>query len=115
MIFILVFIISLIAQFLLPWYVCAIVAFIIVLWLGKTGWNSFLQCFFATGLLWLFYAVYLHFQGGGILTSRISAMMNLPGMVLLLLTALIGGIVGGLGGLTGYLLKNSRRPKVTYR
>jgi hypothetical protein len=93
-----------IAQLFLPWWsiavVAAILSFIFDLKIGLSFWAGFL----GAALLWGGFAGYLDALNEGILSARIGRLFgNVPGLVLIFITALIGGIFGGLGALTGSL------------
>lgn len=60
----------------------------------------------ATGFAWGFtvwfgWSILAYFDGGAIITSRISGIFNLHPIVLLLVTGIIGGLLGSLGGVVG--------------
>jgi len=92
------------AQQFLPWWsiavVAAILSFIFDLKVGLSFWAGFL----AAALLWGGFAGYLDALNESILSARIGKLFgNVPGVVLIIITALIGGMFGGLGALTGSL------------
>ncbi len=93
-----------IAQLFLPWWMIAVIAgllsFIFDLRVGASFWAGFV----AAALLWGGYAGYLNALNDGILADRIGKLLGgLNGFLLVLVTAIIGGIFGGLGALTGSL------------
>ena len=91
------------AQLALPWWGIAVAGFIAGLTKARTGWQALGAGFAGVGLVWLGTASYLHLKSGGVLSARMAEMMGLPGPVsLILLTAAIGGLVGGLAAATGY-------------
>ena len=69
------------------------------------GFGSFMAGFFAIGLLWGGYALYLDIQTGSIMSMRMAEVfpMDLDPTLLALITAGIGAIVGGFATLTGSL------------
>ena len=109
--FIAFFFFSFLVSLFLPWWALIIPAFIFGIWLLERGIQAFFVGFLATGLAWFIQGVYIHFLNDAILSSRIAEMMGVgsPWLVLLL-TFLIGGILGGLGALTGLLLKVNLKP-----
>ena len=93
-----------IAQQFLPWWIIAVIAgmlsFIFDIKVGASFWAGFV----AAAFLWGGYAGFLDVQNNGILAGRVGKLFgNMPGFVLILITAIIGGIFGGLGAMTGSL------------
>jgi len=90
----------------MPWWSLFIPAILIGAWLLNRGLTAFIIGFFGSGLAWFIHAFYIHFSNDGILTTRIADMMGAGSpWVMLLLTFIIGGIPGGLGAITGCLIK----------
>jgi len=90
----------------LPWWSVAIPGLLLGAILGRTGVTSFLWGFAGIGGLWLVQSLYIHIANGGILTSRIADLFSLPSPILvIILTVLIGGLMGGFASLTGYLFR----------
>ncbi len=120
----LIALISAVAQLFLPWWSIALVAFAYCF--GRPGaglpgagtsWSggrAFLASFVGVGLVWLAYAGWQHLQTGGVLTSRMSAVMKLPAsaVYLLVITPLVGGLVAGFAGAAGYWVRQSVWPTV---
>ncbi len=94
-------------QLLLPWWIIVIVSFAIELSFGGKTSLSFFSGFYGIFLYWLVYASLIDIQTGFILSKKIALLFHLPQWPLLvaLVTALLGGIVGGLGSLTGNLFR----------
>ncbi|MEX0928886.1 MAG: hypothetical protein WD266_05735 [Balneolales bacterium] len=100
-----IMLLALAVQLFLPWWSVAIVSAAVGAWLGRKSLQAFLSGFAGIASLWLIASTYIHFSNEGILSGRIADMMGLPNaFFLILVTALCGGIVGGLSSLTGYLL-----------
>lgn len=90
----------------LPWWVISVVAFGSALLIKVKPVVSFFIGFLAIGLLWGFYSGYLDAQNNGLLSSQLGQIFNgLSSMGLILTTAIIGGLVGGLSAMTGSLLR----------
>ncbi|MFT4663981.1 MAG: hypothetical protein ACI8YQ_000759 [Polaribacter sp.] len=97
---------SALAQFYFPWWVMTIVCFLIGGVAGMKGFGSFLTGFLAIAILWGGYAFYLDMESAGILSARMAEIpegLGVDGKMLILVTALIGGLVGGMATLTGSL------------
>ncbi|GAA4002784.1 hypothetical protein GCM10022408_12810 [Hymenobacter fastidiosus] len=100
------------AQLLLPWWSITPVAFLAGATLGRPGGRVFLAGFAGIGLGWLLLASWQQVQGAGRLSHRVAQLLPLGGQgwLLVLVTALIGGLVGGLAALAGYWLRQAARP-----
>lgn len=104
--FLLILLISAVFQFFAPWWVIAIVPFVISLWRPTSSPDSFWIGFLAIALLWLGYGFYLHFVSGGAMSDRIAEIFSLKkGILLLIVSSIVGGLVGGMSGLSGYLTR----------
>ncbi len=111
MLFLLVLLLTALLQFFAPWWIGAVVAFGLG-WVvpSRSAWAAFGQAFLAVALLWGGYATWLSIQNGGILAERLAGVFALPaGPLMLLVTAVVGGLVAGLGATTGYWLKPAHR------
>jgi hypothetical protein len=102
-------IISLIAQLFLPWWSLAIVAFAVCFTRSRgAGW-AFLEGFAGVALTWFGYALLIHVTTDGIFTGRMGLLLfkadgaGLP----ILVTTLLGGLVGGFAGMSGYLVRQA--------
>jgi hypothetical protein len=100
---------SLLAQLFLPWWSLAIVAFgVCFVRSNRAGW-AFLQGFAGVALTWMGYALLIHIGTDGIFTGRMGLLLfktdgaGLP----LLVTTLLGGLVSGLAGMSGYLVRQA--------
>lgn len=92
--------------FFLPWWSAFIPGLFFGAILGRTGGASFLWGFLGIGGLWLIQSLYIHIISDGILTTRIADLFSLPApFLVIIITILIGGLIGGFTTLTGYLLK----------
>ncbi|MBD2713718.1 hypothetical protein KBK19_01575 [Microvirga sp. STR05] len=90
-------------QIFLPWWVitplCLVLAFI---WPVRGG-QAFLAGFIGIGLGWLVLASWLSVRNEGLLAHRVAQLLPLGGhgWLLLLVTTILGGLVGGLATLAG--------------
>lgn len=106
----LIALISLFAQLVLPWWSLAIVAFGVCFWRSDRAGQAFLYGFAGVALVWLAYAWLIYFRTDGRFVVRMSQLLFKSDGVALpfVVTALLGGIVGGMAGLSGFLLKRAR-------
>lgn len=94
---------SLILQSILPWWTVAVAAFVGGYLRSSSGWKATGAGFAGIGILWLLSASFIHLKTGGILTSRVGEMLGLPmPFLVIFVTAILGGGVGGLAAATGY-------------
>ncbi|GAB3322366.1 hypothetical protein GCM10027299_17960 [Larkinella ripae] len=105
--FLLIALLSALAQLFLPWWIIGVVAFGVCFWRSRTGWRAFGNGFSGIAVVWLVYALVIHLQTDGILTGRMADLLfkSKTPVLLLLVTPLIGGLVGGFAGLTGQQLR----------
>ena len=114
---VLIAILSLLAQLILPWWSLAVVAFLVCLWRSPSAGQAFFAGFYGVAFVWLAYAVMLHLRTDGIFTGRMGELLFktnspiLPGLV----TAIVGGLVGGLAGLSGYFVRQATQNQMTAR
>jgi fucose permease len=86
----------------LPWWAVVLCGFLVGALIPTAGYNSFLSGFLGVGLLWLIFAFALHNNSDGILTDRIAQLFSLgQPAFMIVISAFIGGLAGGLGALTG--------------
>ena len=106
------------AELFFPWWIVAVCAFVINLFLPTKGFNAFLSGFLGVGLLWLLFAWLIDADTSSLLTDKIAEQFGLTNSSLLVaLTGLVGGIVGGFAAMSGSLFRNlrhSEEPKSSY-
>ncbi|HVU95548.1 MAG TPA: hypothetical protein VHE34_10000 [Puia sp.] len=109
MVFILVFAGSLLANFLIPfWWSTVPIAMVGGFCFGKSGRSSFLQGFLGNGLVWGALIFIRSVRNDHILATRIARLLHLGHWGgLILVCMIIGGLLAGLGSLTGYLFRQS--------
>ena len=99
-----------VVELFLPWWTVALVSFGVNLVLPTKGFNAFLSGFLGVGLLWLGIAWLIDARSGGLLTERVAGIFEFTNPIwMIALTGGIGGMIGGLAGLTGTLFRNLRR------
>jgi hypothetical protein len=88
------------------WWVIVLAAAMINFIIYSKGLSSFVSGFLGIGFLWFFTALLTDINTDSILTEKVAAIFSLPSATLLVVvTAIIGGLAGGFGGLTGSLLR----------
>jgi hypothetical protein len=114
LLFLLIFVLAFIAQLLLPWWVITPLCFMLAAWRGLSGGRSFLAGFLGIGLGWLVMANWLSLRNDGLLAHRVAQLLPLGGQgwLLVLATAVIGGLVGGLAALAGTWLWQALAPAI---
>lgn len=91
-----------ILQSFLPWWTMAIGAFVVAFLFDNKGLPSFAAGFLGVAILWVGIAGYITIVTDSILTTKIDQLLPINSFIL---TALVGGLVGGFSGLTGSLFR----------
>jgi hypothetical protein len=107
MLFLIILILSFASSYFLPWWVMAIAAFLAALFIGKVSGRSFWSGFVAVFIVWAVLALLKSIPNNNILAGRVVQLFPLPNnwIWVLLITALVGGLVGGMGALSGVLVR----------
>lgn len=94
----------------LSWWSIALVAFLVAVAIPQKPGSSFLSAFAGIFLLWAGLAWWIDQENQQILSHRIAELLPLNGSttILILVTASIGGLVGGLAGLSGGFLRGRK-------
>lgn len=95
----------------LPWWSIAIIAFLVALLIPQQLSFAFLSGFLGIFILWAVIATWIDIKNKSILSHKISELMKLGGssFLLILVTALIGGLVGGFAAMAGSSLRPARK------
>lgn len=104
--FITILIVSAVLQWLLPyWWVMAPVAFLAGFSFKNSPFIAFGQGFLAIALLWFGYSLAIDILTHSILSKKVAEMITgSPNQwLILLITTLVGGLVGGFSSLAGSL------------
>lgn len=91
----------------LPWWSIAVCAFIVSVLLVQSPFKAFLAGFAGMFLLWFIFSWSVDAANDHILSRRIAEIFSLGEnwFLLILITALVGGLVGGLAALSGSYLR----------
>ena len=94
----------------LPWWSIAIAAFIAVLLIPLRSGRAFLAGFLGVFILWSLLALWIDIKNEHILSKKIAEIFPLGGssVAIILVTAFIGALVGGLAALSGSYLRNRK-------
>lgn len=98
--------ISFVAGLYLPWWSMALVSFLVAFFLHQKPGMAYISGFLGLLLLWGSLALWIDSQNNHILSRRMAELFPLGGssFLLILITALLAGIVGGLAALSGSFL-----------
>src|SRR5215212_6475600 len=80
-----------------PWWSLAIAAFLSALLIHQRSGKAFLSGFLGVFILWAFLAWWIDMKNQGLLSKKVADIFHLGGssVLLILVTALIGALVGG--------------------
>jgi hypothetical protein len=110
---------SYVAEQCLPWWTIGICAAVVAMGLHLNRITAFWGGFTAIGLLWMIVATLIDVHTNGILSTKITPLLGFQSPTLLiLLTGLVGGLVGGLGALSGQQIRTlftQQKPEAVMR
>ncbi|MCY4418484.1 MAG: hypothetical protein OXB93_01395 [Cytophagales bacterium] len=90
-----------------PWWIIVVVPAFIGALFSPGALGSFICGFLGVGSVWFGMAWFNHHQYEGLLSGKVSELLSLSNpMYLILLTGALGGLVGGLGALSGHSLRS---------
>ncbi len=97
----------------LPWWSFAVTTFIVFVSIPQHIGKSFLAAFATLFVLWAVIALKIDLANEHLLSKKVAGILPLNGsyILLIILTAFIGGLVAGMSGLTGSLLRKSLNKK----
>jgi hypothetical protein len=106
----LIALLSLIAGLYGPWWGFALAAFLVSVLITQRPGMAFLSGFVALFLLWGLLAWRIDAANGSLLSRKVAQILPLGGspFLLILVTAIIGALVGGGAALSGSYLKKTR-------
>ncbi len=107
--------ISYVGQMFLPFWVVAIAGLLVSLVVKTNGFTAFLSGFIGVFGLWFLSAYFINENAQGILSEKMVTIIPVGSvLMLIILTAVIGGLVGGFGALTGSIVHSTfARKKVS--
>ena len=91
----------------LPWWGIAIVTFMVSILIPQKPFYSFLSGFIGIFILWEILSWWIDYKNNGILSQKIAQILPLGGssVLLILITSLIGALIGGFAALAGSYLR----------
>ncbi len=96
----------------LPWWSLAIGCLLMGALFANNGGASFLAGFLAVAVLWFGMAFYMDYSTQSILTDKVALLFPTQTKPLLfVVTALVGGLVGGFAALSGALFTYKKKRK----
>lgn len=91
----------------MPWWTIIIIPFILGIIFEDNLISHFLSSFIGTGVAWLFLMLNFDLETQSILSSKIIDVLEISSVnILIILSTILGGIISGLGSLTGITLRN---------
>lgn len=92
-----------------PWWVIAVVAFVVAALIPQKPLLAFLSAFLALFALWAVQSFIIDYKNEHILANKVAAIFQIGGsyITIILITAVIGALVAGFAALTGSFF---RRP-----
>ena len=103
---ILIILLSALAEYFLPWWSVAVVAFLVSAFIAQKPGKAFLAGFSGIAIFWLLACLVKDMANDHILSTRMAALFHLPNYGLfIVVTVFIGGLVGGLAAWSGALLR----------
>ncbi|GGG45228.1 hypothetical protein [Hymenobacter glacieicola] len=107
-----IFVLSSLAQLLLPWWSVVPVCLLLAAWRGISGGRAFLAGLLGVGLSWWLPAAWLNTHGAGLLATKVATLLPLggSGWALAAVSGLLAGLVGGLAALSGAWARQAGAP-----
>ncbi|MDU0370766.1 hypothetical protein ACFPAF_10205 [Hymenobacter endophyticus] len=110
----LIFLGSVLLQLALPWWSVVLLCLAGGAWWRVSAGEAFLAGLLGAGLSWWLPAAWLNTHGAGLLAARLATLLPLGGQpwLLVAISGLLLGLVGGLAALSGALLRRAIKPAV---
>ncbi len=113
---ILVITFSYLAPYIMPWWGVIVGSALATLLIYNKAFSSFLAGFIGLGLLWFYLAYTIDAANQSLLSGKVAALFSLgSGFQMVLVTALLGAIIGGFSALTGnYFIAIFKKEKINH-
>jgi hypothetical protein len=96
-----------------PWWSIAVVAFLVAILIQQPIARSFLSGFLGIFLLWAVLATWIDVKNNSILSQKIAQLFSLGSpFILILVTSLVGAMLGGFAAMSGSSLLIKSKQKV---
>ena len=97
----------------LHWASLAVMAFFVGILVHQKAGKAFLAAFLALFLLWGGLALWMDLRNTHLLSGRVGELLGLGNnsLLLVLITALIGGLVAGFAAMSGSYLRSGKKAK----
>lgn len=91
-----------------PWWSIAVISFLVALLIKQRYGVAFVSGFLGVFLCWGLLAFWMDTKNNSILSHKIAAVLPLGGsaVLLILVTGLVGGLVGGFAAMSGTSLRS---------
>ena len=101
---------SYIAGLFFPWWSVAIASFLVALLVHQKAGRAFAAGFSGLLILWMVLVWWINVKNENVLSGRIGELFGIGNnpLLLMLITALIGGLVAGFGAMSGSYLRNNK-------
>jgi hypothetical protein len=97
---------SAIAAHFLPWWIIAVVSFVVSLMMAIKPDKAFLAGFLGVAVFWLIAVLLKDIPNEHILSWRMAALFHLPNYILfIIVTVFVGSLIGGLAAWSGALFR----------
>jgi hypothetical protein len=94
------------------WWMIAVAAFLVLFFYTLPAGMSFLAGFLGIAVLWTVHAIMPDMANQHILSQRMAVLFHLPSSgTFIVVTVLVGSLLGGLAGWSGSLIRGSFFPK----
>jgi hypothetical protein len=99
-----------------PWWIIAPLSAVAAFFLGQTAGSAYAIAFSAGALLWYGAAMLSNVPNAGLLATKVGQVFQgLKSWQLLVITGMLGGLLGGFGALTGVYFRGLFTPSKTRR
>jgi hypothetical protein len=108
MMWIIILVLGALVQYTIAWWCMPLVALFVSALMGQEAKPSIIHPFLAGFTLWGSVALWRYMSYEGPFFDQVGQLMSLPkGWILLIITALLGGLLACLGGYTGYCIRKA--------